>query len=633
MPRHLPLWTFLAVAPWLVTGCSPPPPPPAPPAPPAAVAPATPATTAPQPADEPATASVPDLAALRRTLAETDDGRIRVLTIDEIAQLGGAADAALPELIAATRDADPRPRWHAARAIGLIGSEASSALPRLVELLADTDPVVVTQAAAAIALIREDELAGIDDADAARYAAVVEPLVMTAVHPDPRARRAALRALGVLAPEPGAYLQLYSRQLAEADPSVVMPALHTIADMEDKAVPALVTALSDPDSRYWATVVLAEIGAEAAPAVDALATVAAEGEFHERLQAIVALAEIGPAAAAAAPVLIAALEGDEPTLRFAAAFALGKSRAKAADAALEKAAAADDQLLGEIAAWARAEIRPDDEACVTEALRRLRGGLTNADPEIRKAAVSGLSDIAASSDQAVRRELAGDFVGLLTDADPGVGTSAGAALVRLGGDAVAAVEPLLAKPATRLAAAEVLAAVGKAAKPALPALVAALADPDENFASDAALVIAAIGPEAESAVPDLQKRLADDTPAEVRYAAAFALGSLGPAAKPAAARLAELAQTEDPLLATVAVWAALKIEPGETALFDRAIPLLRRALASEREIVRLEAAVSLGEIGPAAKTAIPMLELVAEDDPAKAVRAAAAAAVKRVRGG
>ena len=214
-----------------------------------------------------------------------------------------------------------------------------------------------------------------------------------------------------------------------------------------------------------------------------------------------------------------------------------------------------------------------------------------------------------------------------------MGVSAGAALVRLGGDAVAAVEPLLAKPATRLAAAEVLAAVGTAAKPALPALVAALADPDEDFASDAALAIAAIGPEAASAVPDLQKRLADDVPAEVRYAAAFALGSLGPAAKPAVARLAELSQAEDPLLATVAVWAALKIEPGETALFDRAIPLLRRALASDREIVRLEAAVSLGEIGPAAKTAIPMLEMVAEDDPAKAVRAAAAAAVKRVRGG
>lgn len=629
MPRHLPSWSSVAVASWLAAGCSPPPPPALPPSPPAAVAPATPE---PQAVVEPA-AAAPDLASLRRTLAETGDSRTRVLTIDEIARLGGAADAALPELIAATRDPDPRPRWHATRAIGLIGSEASSALPRLVELLADSDPVVVTQAAAAIANIREDELAGVDETDAARYAAAVEPLVKTAVHPDPRARRAALRSLGVLAPEPGAYLQLYSKQLAEADPSVVMPSLHTIADMGGEAVPALVGALADPESRYWATVALAEIGVEAAPAVEALAKLAAEGEFDERLQAIVALAEIGPPAAAAAPTLIAALEGDEPTLRFAAAFALGKARAKAADAALEKAAAADDQLLGEIAAWARAEIRPDDQACVAEALRRLRGGLTNTDPEIRKAAVSGLSDIAESSDKTVRLELATAFAGMLTDADPGVGTAAGAALVRLGGDAVAAVEPLLAKPATRLAAAEVLAAVGPAAKPALPALVAALADPEEDFAGDAALAIAAIGPDAASAVPDLQKRLADDVPAEVRYAAAFALGSLGPAAEPAAARLAELSQSEDTLLATVAVWAALKIKPGETALFDRAVPLLRRALTSEREIVRLEAAVSLGEIGPAAKTAIPMLEMVAEDDPAKAVRAAAAAAVKRVRGG
>ncbi|MFM8985881.1 MAG: hypothetical protein ACKONH_07470 [Planctomycetia bacterium] len=39
-------------------------------------------------------------------------------------------------------------------------------------------------------------------------------------------------------------------------------------------------------------------------------------------------------------------------------------------------------------------------------------------------------------------------------------------------------------------------------------------------------------------------------------------------------------------------------------------------------MVRLEAAVALGDIGPAAATAIPMLELVAEDDPVKPVRAA-----------
>jgi len=48
-------------------------------------------------------------------------------------------------------------------------------------------------------------------------------------------------------------------------------------------------------------------------------------------------------------------------------------------------------------------------------------------------------------------------------------------------------------------------------------------------------------------------------------------------------------------------------------------------------MARLEAAVALGDIGPAAAAAIPILELVSEDDPAKPVRAAAAAALERIR--
>jgi HEAT repeat protein len=85
------------------------------------------------------------------------------------------------------------------------------------------------------------------------------------------------------------------------------------------------------------------------------------------------------------------------------------------------------------------------------------------------------------------------------------------------------------------------------------------------------------------------------------------------------------------MMATVAIWAALKVAPEDKSLFERAVPLLRRALRGDREMVRLEAAVALGDIGPAAATAIPMLELVAEDDPVKPVRVAAAEALKKIR--
>ena len=103
------------------------------------------------------------------------------------------------------------------------------------------------------------------------------------------------------------------------------------------------------------------------------------------------------------------------------------------------------------------------------------------------------------------------------------------------------------------------------------------------------------------------------------------------AAKPAFEKLRTLATSEDEMLATVAVWAAVKIEPGDASLFEMAIPALRQAIRGDREIVRLEAAVALGEIGPAAVAAIPILELVAEEDPVKAVRAAAAEALTRIK--
>jgi HEAT repeat protein len=147
------------------------------------------------------------------------------------------------------------------------------------------------------------------------------------------------------------------------------------------------------------------------------------------------------------------------------------------------------------------------------------------------------------------------------------------------------------------------------------------------------VAIAAIGPDAVAAVPHLVKMLADEGAPAAKYPAAFALGRIGPAAKPAAEQLRALATSSDEVLATVALWASLKINPEDRSLFDQAIPALRKAVRAEREIVRLEAAVALGEIGAAAASTIPILELVSEEDPSKAVRAAAAAALAKIKGG
>lgn len=574
------------------------------------------------------------LAALRQKLAAATDDAARVQAIDEMAELGQNAKGGLDDLIKATTAADYRTRWHAARAIGLIGEDALSAMPVLVRLLADTDPIVATQSAAAIGLIRADDgRESIPPADEQAYASAFDPLVASTTHPDPRVRRAAVRSLRRLARSPEQLAPLLCKQLADVDPSVVTSALHTLADMDDDAVPFLMEALEHPKSRYWATIALGELGPDAAPAVAKLTQLAAEGEIEERIQSILALAAIGEKAATASPVMLKVLESDDEVLRFPAAFALGRIRAAEADAALEKVAAGDDQFLGEVASWARARINPDNKPLVDEAVKRLRTGLHSDRPNERSAAASGLSDLAEQLDEPGRRELASEFADLLSDPVQDVGLRGGAALIRLGATAVDTLRGRLSDPALRAGVLEVLGAIGPASKPALDDMIALLSDADPAMRGDAAVAIAAIGPDAVAAVPGLTKLLADDAAPAAKYPAAYALGSIGPAAKSAIEPLGALAASPDEVLATVALWATLKIAPEDSSLFERAVPALRKAARSEREIVRLEASVALGEIGPAAAPAIPILELISEEDPSKQVRAAAAKAVAKIKGG
>jgi HEAT repeat protein len=575
------------------------------------------------------------LNALIDRLKKATDQEQLVPLIDEIAQAGQNAKPALVNLVALTSHGHERVRWHAARAVGLIGEDALEEIPVLVALLGDGDPIVVAQAAAAISNIRaDDERTALPERDAALYASTIAPLTKTAVHADPRARRAALRALRSLHTSPRALAELLAKQLADADASVVLPALHTLADMGDDAVPLLVESLKDPKSRYWAAVALAEVGPGAAAAVEPLVGVLEAGETEERLQTLLTLGAIGDKAQSAAPAIVKTLEANDPAVRLAAAFALGQMRAAAADAALEKAAAESDPFLAEVAAWARARIHPDDVALRTDAIQRLRAGLDSDRPKVRAASAAGLSDLATHLDASNRQEIAAEFAGLLDDADPTVATSGGAALVRLGADAVEVVRGKLADPLGRIAALEILAAIGAAAAPAGGDLVGLLGDPDEQVRSDAAMALAALGDAAAEAVPALQKILADDAgPAGPRYSAAFALGRIGSAAQPALETLRGLTAADDDVLATVAIWAALKISPDDKTLAAAAIPKLRAALRGKYDLARLEAAFALGDIGPAAADAIPILELVEEDDPVKAVRAAAAQALAKIRGG
>lgn len=643
----LPNWTATALlAMTACAGCNQPAPPP--PAKPVAVEAVT--VTTPegkqvgQPAAAPATPPATSAAAsetasleqLRAALAAAQGEDARVFAVDAIAALGPQARGAYEDLVKATADASSRVRWHAARGLGLIGEDAVAAVPLLAKLLDDTDPIVATQAAAAIGLIRADDeiTPEMPAADRAAYDGAFKALAAKMTHADPRVRRAVLRAIAVLEPDENKLAPIVGERLADADPSVVLPALHSLADIGPEAVPVLVKALDNPRARYWASVALAEIGAAAAPAVPALRAGVAAGEPEERMQSIMTLAAIGDASRPAIDEIAKALDAQENSLRFAAAFALGRLRAKEADAALEKAATDADPFLAAIASWARARIHPDDKQLVGAAVEKLTAGLAGGKPAVQTAAISAISDLKGSIDDATEKRLTDEFVRLLSSPEADVREAAAAALVREGPLAVDALEKALANPDVRGIAMEILTAIGPVSKGALDSFLKALADPDPSHRGDAAIAIAAVGPDAAEAVPALQAMLTStDGPPGLRYAAAYALGRIGAAAKPAASDLQKLAGSDDELLATVATWASLKVEPGNTALFTSAVPLLRKALRGGEQLARLEAAVALGDIGAPAADAVPILELVSEEDPAPAVRAAAKRALEQIRGG
>jgi hypothetical protein len=205
-------------------------------------------------------------------------------------------------------------------------------------------------------------------------------------------------------------------------------------------------------------------------------------------------------------------------------------------------------------------------------------------------------------------------------------------------------------PKKQLAAAEALAAMGKSAKPALPSLlkaipicndeqinaliqqslekigkdavpslIHALKNKDENVRIVAARSLCTIGTDARPALAALTGALADSQSA-VAEAAAKALANFGPEAKSAVPALLSasrrsVAAAEDTLL----------------KLGKDAVPGLIEALGHRDADERDAAADLLGRIGPSAKAAIPTLTTAVHDS-SRQVRESAAIALEKIKG-
>lgn len=341
-----------------------------------------------------------------------------------------------------------------------------------------------------------------------------------------------------------------------------------------------------------------------------------------------ALGQIGPAAKAAVSKIVQALQGDKiEGVRFAAAYALGQIGVKddRAITALKGAMKSDQPFLQVIGAWALVRLDRDDEAIVAEATKRILAGLQADDVNARRAAARALAEINPPPE-----EVAPVLVKAIHDADPTVIANAVDALASLGPKIVPRLIGALNNKDLRLHAARVLGRIGPDAKEAVPALAAALDDAEGEYRREVQFSLGAIGPAAAPAVPALIESLESDDD-QIRNSAVYALGKIGPAAKTSAPALTKLLSSEDDFVRFSALWALVRIDPNDKQLAAAAVPAMVVLLADSRELVRAEAASTLGELGSAAKAALHDLKK-ASADANPTVSAAAKRSIERISG-
>jgi HEAT repeat protein len=246
-------------------------------------------------------------AALRKTLKEDDNPRVRRSAAFALGAFGPEATPARDDLIAASGDAAPIVRQNAAWALGKLGKEAGAGgVEQLRTLLQDNEP-----------LVRRDALHALGEiGNPTAHPAVAAMLRTAGTENAGVVRKAAVEALShLVGPEDRkAAPELYPL-LTDKDSETRLDAAFVLATIGGavavEALPVLRAALKDNDSHIQelAAAKIGEIGKDAAPAVEDLgrALVAAKDPMVRR-NAALSLGRIGRASKEALPELIQALQ-------------------------------------------------------------------------------------------------------------------------------------------------------------------------------------------------------------------------------------------------------------------------------------------------------------------------------------
>lgn len=159
----------------------------------------------------------------------------------------------------------------------------------------------------------------------------------------------------------------------------------------------------------------------------------------------------------------------------------------------------------------------------------------------------------------------------------------------------------------------------------VPGLIAALRSPDPAIRVFGAGELGFIGPEAKAGVPPLIVAL-DDEDESVRLNAIIALGRIGPAAKPAIPYLRELLKNPKP---EVQLNSAATLTRLDLAEAKYAVPVLAGLLKHPDQSMVEVVLRQLSDLGPHAAEAIPQVEVLLEH-PEESIRQLAEAALNRM---
>ena len=297
---------------------------------------------------------------------------------EAVGEIDGEAALALPMLTELLRRDSGALRLTAIRAIGRFGSQASAHVPDLLRFLQSTSPLERSAAAEALGRIG----GGNSEAITALLPLLNDPHLVTA-------RYAAL----------------------------------ALAAQGNAAVPYLLPRLKNDRQRITALEVLIEMGPAAETALPALLQ-GISGEFIgsiPRRLALRAVGSMGPAAANATPQMLELLESPlQAEFHPAAAWVLGRIGSHAAIPALQHAAESEDQQTRTAAAWALVMLRAESELLRTKAVPLLTAALDTNLSLARRESLAALAEIGPDALTAVPAviRLA------TTDADPDVRAAA-----------------------------------------------------------------------------------------------------------------------------------------------------------------------------------------------------------------